>query len=320
MSDQAEIIRIAIASPSDLVGERDAIPRTFNRWNHAHEGEDVHISPIMWETSSVPELGNHPQHILDRQIIERADLLVALFWTRIGSPTPTAASGTIEEIREFVQQKGPGRAMVYFCVRPVRESPDEIDTDAIRALQEFKTEMRSQGLYKQFKETAEFERDLYFDLDVKVKELRKGLLPLPGSGGYEDEIWWDADAADERLRAPFDVGVDIVEISSRFEARMDNFDKEEGATNNKFLKLAEHTYRSIARAIDLQLHIQPSKIHFSFRRKLEQVVSDLRRLSDDIDLYVRRPFPDYWEKGREISNRLTDLAKRNDVATKGSKF
>src|SRR5690242_13371099 len=131
MPRRADIIQVLIASPSDLEREREVIPRTFNRWNGGHEDDGLRIEPIMWETSSVPELGDHPQHLLNRQMIDRADLLVALFWTKIGSRTPTAASGTIEEIREFVQRKGPGRAMVYFCRRHVPQSPDEIDTRAL---------------------------------------------------------------------------------------------------------------------------------------------------------------------------------------------
>ena len=317
MSDHAEIIRVAIASPTDLQNERAAIPRLFNRWNNGHEDEDVHISPIMWETSSVPELGDHPQHILDRQMIDRADLLVAIFWTKIGSPTPTAASGTIEEIREFVRKKGPSRAMVYFCTRPVSQSPDDIDTSAFDALKRFKTEMRSQGLYKEFRETAELERDLYVDLDAKIRQLRKGLIPIPGAEHFVDAVWWDENAADERLRAPLDVGDSITEIASQFALQMDAFDKEGGATNNKFRRLGEHVYRSVSRAIDIQLHSRSYDQHFSVRSRLAEVSADLRQLSGEIDLHEPRIF---WAKGREISNRLSELANKNEGLIKKHSF
>lgn len=100
------------------------IPNLFVRWNHAKK--DFHLLPEMWETAAVPTYGDHPQHIINKQILERSDLLVALFWTRIGSPTPSASSGTIEEIREFVRLKGPKRVMLYFCTRPIEQSPDDI--------------------------------------------------------------------------------------------------------------------------------------------------------------------------------------------------
>jgi hypothetical protein len=312
MSEQAEIIRVAIASPSDLHVEREAIPKLFDRWNTGHEDQNILIRPIMWETSSIPELGDHPQHILDRQIIERADLLVAIFWTKIGSPTPTAASGTIEEIREFVQRKGAGRAMVYFCTRQVSQSPDDIDTSALDAIKKFKVEMRSQGLYRDFRETAELERDLYFHLDAKVKQLRKGQLPIPGAAPYNDDVWWDVNAADDRLRAPLELGFSIMDIASRFALRMDDFEKEGGATNNRFLKLGEHVYRSVARAIDIELHSRPQEIDFRVQPKLNEVSRQLRLLGTDLDQYLRGSAPEFWANGRLISNRLTELAKENE--------
>src|SRR5947208_7795331 len=128
MFDQARIIRIVIASPGDLERERKAIPDLFIRWNRANRG--FHLIPAMWETGTVPSYGDHPQHIINEQVVESGDLLVALFWTKIGSPTPSGPSGTIEEIREFIRRKGPKRVMVYFCTRPIDQSPDDIDPTA----------------------------------------------------------------------------------------------------------------------------------------------------------------------------------------------
>ncbi len=112
MLDQAHLIRVVIASPGDLEAERKSIPPLFVKWNHANRG--VHLVPEMWETASVPTFGDHPQHILTDQIVEKGDLLVALFWTKIGSPTPSSSSGTIEEIREFVRRKGPKAGNALF--------------------------------------------------------------------------------------------------------------------------------------------------------------------------------------------------------------
>jgi len=242
---------------------------------------------------------------------------VALFWTKVGSPTPTAASGTIEEIREFVQRKGPGRAMVYFCRRPLAQSPDDIDTTALDALKNFKDEMKSRGLYKEFQDTAEFERDLYADLDKKIRDLRRGHLPIPGAEPYQERIWWDEQAADPRLRAPIDFGTSLDEIASKFSSRMDVFDKKEN--NTKFLKLGEHVYLSVARAIEMHLHSRPHEIDFRVQPRLTEICTDLRKLSDNLDQYLRS-FAKYWERGRAISNRLIELAKENQQFSKTRSF
>jgi hypothetical protein len=43
-------------------------------------------------SASAPTLGDHPQTILNSQIIARCQLLVAIFWSKLGTPTPTATS------------------------------------------------------------------------------------------------------------------------------------------------------------------------------------------------------------------------------------
>ena len=136
MPEQSTVVKILIASPGDLQAERDRIPHIFTKWSNANRG--VHLSPVMWESSSVPELGDHPQHVLDRILIPPSELLVAMFWSKLGTPTPTAQSGTIEEIREFIKLKGAKRVMLYFCDRPMAQGPGAIDATAISLLQEFK--------------------------------------------------------------------------------------------------------------------------------------------------------------------------------------
>lgn len=200
--DRPRIVRVAIASPGDLEGERDSIPGLFVRWNNNHEGVMLH--PLMWELGAVPELGRHPQTILNEQIIKPADLLVAMFWCRLGSPTAEAESGTVEEIREFIERKGAARVIVYFCTRPLEKGIDDIQPAEIAALQDFKKEMQSVGLYKQFKDLGEFHSHLYSDLDAKVRQLLANELPLPGdeAGGLTEEQWYDSKHPDARLRKP----------------------------------------------------------------------------------------------------------------------
>ena len=91
-------VTIAIASPGDLHSERDAILRVITNWND--KNRQATLTAKMWEFAA-PELGAHPQDILNKRIIQESDLLLAMFWSKLGTPTPTAPSGTVQEIREF---------------------------------------------------------------------------------------------------------------------------------------------------------------------------------------------------------------------------
>jgi hypothetical protein len=86
------------------------------------------------------------------QLLKDADLLVAVFWTRIGSPTGAARSGTVEEIEEHIQA---GKsAMIYFSSAPVR--PDSIDNDQDSALKAFRESLRVKGLFEEYESLSEF--------------------------------------------------------------------------------------------------------------------------------------------------------------------
>jgi hypothetical protein len=294
-------VSIAIASPGDVQGERDVVPKVFTRWNGANDFATLH--PVMWEHAAVPTLGDHPQHILNETIINKCDLLVALFWSKVGTPTPTASSGTAEEIREFIKRKGARRVMVYFCRRDL---PYDIDPSELHKLKEFKELMRNQGLYHEYLTVDEFERVLYQHLDTKVQEFVTGQLPLPRAAPQDDPVD-DAKSKlhpDPRLRELIDFGTSLQSISNGFAARMDEFDKIDGCTRDKFYNLGAHVYTSCASCLDRFLAFSAARIDDQNRVVIERMSSRLKQLAAATATYLKQPFPKYWNDGRQVSNDL----------------
>lgn len=136
MSFQAQTYRVMIASPSDLSEERQVVADAIGEWNAEHAvAESVVLLPVRWETHARPVTGARPQHAINDQLVSHSDLLIGLFWTRLGSNTGVADSGTVEEIDQFVAAKKP--AMLYFSRRPI--DPNKIDItqhQKLRAFQE----------------------------------------------------------------------------------------------------------------------------------------------------------------------------------------
>src|SRR3954454_3958446 len=88
--------RILIASPSDVQDEREIAVRLIQEWNDLNSfARKVVLLPLRWETHAAPEYGTRPQEVINRIIVDECDLLVGIFWTRIGSPTGVADSGTL---------------------------------------------------------------------------------------------------------------------------------------------------------------------------------------------------------------------------------
>jgi hypothetical protein len=127
--------RLLIASPSDLAEERQAATEAVNEWNAQHSvAESVVLLPVRWETQAMPQSGIRPQEAINRQLVQGCDVLVGMFWTKIGTSTGVAESGTIEEIDQFVSAGKP--ALLYFSSRPI--DPNKIDLKQHRRLRSFK--------------------------------------------------------------------------------------------------------------------------------------------------------------------------------------
>lgn len=136
MPFKADTYRVLIASPSDLEDERRAATEAVNDWNAQHAAaEAIVLLPVKWETHATPQMGVRPQEVVNRQLVSNSDLLVGMFWTKVGASTGVAESGTIEEIDEFVRAGKP--SMLYFSSRLV--DPNRIDLRQQRKLRQFKS-------------------------------------------------------------------------------------------------------------------------------------------------------------------------------------
>jgi len=166
MSYNATVFKVMIASPGDVLEERKLIREVLHEWNAINsEKRKIVLLPIAWETHSSPDMGDRPQAILNKQLKD-CDLLVGVFWTRIGTATGDYPSGTVEEIEEHIK-KGK-HAMLYFSSKPV--SLDDVDHDQYSELDKFKNSCESRGLYEKYSDTYEFKDKFNRHLQLKLNE------------------------------------------------------------------------------------------------------------------------------------------------------
>jgi hypothetical protein len=165
-------IRVFIASPGDVHLERDEACRVIHNWNAAHSmSRSVLIEPVRVETHSHAVQGGHPQDLINSQLLDRCDLLVAILWSRLGTPTNSDLSGTVQEIREFSEKKGPERVLIFFCDRAL---PNTSDLSQIQAVRDFKDSIKSNGLYAPYTEVAEFGSSFRHQLDLALNRILEG--------------------------------------------------------------------------------------------------------------------------------------------------
>jgi hypothetical protein len=161
-----------------LTDERRIAAQAIEEWNGQHaQAESVVLLPVMWETHAFPQSGLSPQEAINQQLVRASDILIGMFWTRVGTSTGVAESGTVEEIDQFVAAKKP--AMLYFSSR--RVDPNKIDLAQNKKLRRFKTTTYKKALTGSFSSTNKLRQTLLRDLTAQVRQLKAGNSGRPTS-------------------------------------------------------------------------------------------------------------------------------------------
>lgn len=157
MSYRANVLKVMIASPSDVGKERRIAREVIGEWNFIHsEDKAIVLMPVGWETHSSPSMEGRAQEVINKQILEDCDLLIAIFWTRIGTPTGESESGTVEEINKHIRADKP--VMIYFSSVPV--VPDSVDSEQYSILKDFREDLKRRGLIDSYESPSEFREKL----------------------------------------------------------------------------------------------------------------------------------------------------------------
>jgi hypothetical protein len=165
------VYRILIASPSDVEDEREAAVSVIQQWNDLNSyNRKVALLPLRWETHTAPDYGTRPQEVINRAIVDDCDLLVGIFWHRLGTSTGVAESGTLEEVERV---GGAGKPiMLYFS--SVGVDPSTIDLDQVDRLNKFKLNTYPKALVEKYKSQLDFREKFTRQLELKIREIQSG--------------------------------------------------------------------------------------------------------------------------------------------------
>lgn len=96
---KVDLIKIFIASPGDVKEQRDTVEKLIWEWNNEHtDFKNIVLMPIRWENNSTASyrINQDGQAVINEQILEDSDILIAIFGHKIGTRTMTGKSGTVE--------------------------------------------------------------------------------------------------------------------------------------------------------------------------------------------------------------------------------
>ncbi len=147
----AYVLNVFISSPSDTSDERSMIKDSIYRWNLLnYERERIILNVVNFQENAYAILGTRPQGALNSQLLKNADILIGVFWQRIGTPTEDESghqyiSGSAEEIERHINANKP--AMLFFSKKAL---PQDYDRNQFEKLQEFRNQYMNKGLICEF--------------------------------------------------------------------------------------------------------------------------------------------------------------------------
>jgi hypothetical protein len=164
MPRESVVLQIFVASPSDVSEEREILETVVLQLNSIWSNSlGLTFELIKWETHTHPTFGKDPQDAINTQIDLEYDVFIGIFWGRLGTPTPRALSGTIEEFERaystFAMNGKSPEIMLYFKDAPI--SPSKIDPKQLQGVNSFKRSLTEKGgLFWVFEDQAGFESSL----------------------------------------------------------------------------------------------------------------------------------------------------------------
>jgi hypothetical protein len=144
---------VLIASPSDTAAERDVISECIRDWNSVHVHDGAHCRDVRWELDSVPALGERSQAIVNKQLVDDADILIGVFKARLGTATGASQSGTVEEIERCDKAGKP--VMLYFSTGAI---PRDHDPEQLQLVKDYQRQIMGRSIYGDFSDIEDLRR------------------------------------------------------------------------------------------------------------------------------------------------------------------
>lgn len=210
--ENVSLLRVVVASPSDVPEEREAVARVADELNRSiGRAYNLRVEINRWETDAYPGFHvNGPQALIDPTLsIEECDVFVGIFWKRFGTAINGGVSGTEHEFQKAYESwkaQGTPHIMFYFnqCEHTPNSSDEQIQWERVR---EFQRSFPSEGLWWTYGEVFAFERLIRQHLTMfilgKLKE-GSGVTDDDGEQDQDDgEIYAENFVLDPHTHVPF---------------------------------------------------------------------------------------------------------------------
>jgi hypothetical protein len=174
---QVDVLKIFLASPGDVVRERNYVIKVIDEINRTTAlSKGVRLEVVRSEENVFP--GYSPeggQAVLNAQIanMEEYALFIGIMWNRVGTPTPRAVSGTIEEFERAVKAwKSKKQPDIWFYFRQAAASlnTDE-EIEQRQKVLNFRKTIKSCSFIRDYKNPSNFRDEFRIGISLWLAKL-----------------------------------------------------------------------------------------------------------------------------------------------------
>jgi len=169
--------RIFLASPSDLLDERESITDVINELNLTYGNpNNIVLELLKWETNSAPAITSSDVQNIINDDIPTYDLFIGLLWMRFGTPTKEFGSGTEEEFNiaysKFKKDNNSLQILFYFK-NAAPKSLDDINPEQLGKVKDFKLTLGEKNvLFCDYNSNEELTRFLRLHIPTRIESLK----------------------------------------------------------------------------------------------------------------------------------------------------
>lgn len=193
MSYRGLTVWMLISAPSDVPEDAlEAVRRAVSQWNVQYgKAFGAAVVPVAWNEHATAAFGERPQGLINDQLTDQADVGLAIFRDRLGTPTGEAVSGTWEEVERMATA---GKPVGVLRDRRPRSTPaaSEAAAELLRLEEHLETAAFPRALVLSFGDVAQLVAHVQGFVNRAVAQLQQAVdddlgAASPGSTSAEDD-------------------------------------------------------------------------------------------------------------------------------------
>jgi len=151
-------LEVVIACPGDVEKEKELVKNSIGNINILAQHLKLELVPKDWKFNTFPSVGEYPQDVINKQFGNEYEALVAIFWSKVGTPTPNFPSGTVEEVERAIErQKADNSVNLMLYLKTAEIPKKQFNPTQFDQLKELFEAWSDRGVYySQFRKQAEF--------------------------------------------------------------------------------------------------------------------------------------------------------------------